>query len=75
MALEIVNAEGVPAPRDGTVVNAQFSDGSVTKVRWSLTKGDWEGATSNGRWRGLAYLRGTMPPKTWWPVWRPAESR
>jgi hypothetical protein len=35
MTLEIVNAEGVPAPRDGTIFNAQFSDGSVTKVRWS----------------------------------------
>jgi hypothetical protein len=43
MTLEIVNAEGIPAPRDGTIFNAQFSDGSVTKVRWSLTKGDWEG--------------------------------
>ena len=43
MTLEIVNAEGVPAPRDGTIFNAQFSEGSVTKVRWSLAKGDWEG--------------------------------
>jgi hypothetical protein len=47
MAIEIVNAEGAPAPKDGTVFNAQYSDG-VAKVRWSKTRGDWETALSDG---------------------------
>jgi hypothetical protein len=65
MAIEIVNAEGTPAPKDGTVFNAQYSDG-VVKVRWSEARGDWETALSDGRWRSLAYQRGTRP-QTWWP--------
>ena len=49
MTLEIVNAEGVPAPRDGTIFNAQFSDGSVTKVDWSPTTGEHAGHIAGDR--------------------------
>ncbi len=68
MPFDIVNTEGTRAPKDGTIFNAQYSDGTVTKVRWSEAREDWEGALSDGRWRSLEYLRGTRPPVTWWPV-------
>ena len=56
-----------PAPRDGSIFNAQYGDG-VTKVRWNSARGDWEGALSDGRWLLLEYLRGRSPPLTWWPA-------
>src|SRR6185437_37144 len=67
MAIEILNAEGKSAPKDGTIFNAQYSDG-VTKVRWSSAREDWEGAMSDGRWVALQYLRDRSHPQTWWPV-------
>jgi hypothetical protein len=65
-SFEIVDAQGKPAPRDGTIFNAQYSDG-VARVRWSNERQDWETAMSDGRWRSLEYLRGS-PPQTWWLV-------
>ena len=67
MAIEIVDTEGKPAPRDGSIFNAQYSDG-VDKVRWSDARGDWETAFSDGKWRSLEYQRGTARPQTWWPI-------
>ena len=53
MAIEIINTEGVPAPKDGTIFNAQYRDGTLTKVRWDETDQDWQGANAQGRWLRL----------------------
>lgn len=65
MARQIVNADGVSAPQDGTIFNAKCGD-SVIRVRWSDDqKKDWEGADSNRQWRRLDYY--WSAPETWWP--------
>jgi hypothetical protein len=67
MAIEIVNTEGVSAPKNGTVFNVRYGD-SVTKVRWNDAKQDWQAALSDGRWVSLTWVRDRSRPLTWWPA-------
>ncbi len=49
------------APRDGTIIDASFRDGTTSKMRWSVDRTAWEVARSDGRWVLLQYERGACP--------------
>ena len=65
---EETNDDWAAAPKDGSVINVQFSDGS-TKARWNSQAaggGQWEIADKNGRWIDMGYSRGRSTPIRWW---------
>ena len=57
------------APKDGSVINAKFPDGTHAKVRWDAKdeNGRWTVRRSNGRWLGMDYDHGQNEPIIWWP--------
>ena len=59
------------APTDGSVVRAEFKDGTQAKARWVAAEKKWKILLENGHWRSMDFFHGlNNPPQMWWP---PAE--
>jgi len=53
------------APRDGTVINVRFPDGTTTEARWNAQAGQWE-APRRGKWANMRDVHGVREPTVWW---------
>lgn len=54
------------APRDGTVINVKFPDGTiVTEATWNAQTGQWE-TPRRGKWASMRDVHGTREPTVWW---------
>ena len=54
-------------PKDGSVINVQFPDGTQAKARWSIEgSGRWEVYSKHRKWIGMAYQHGRNVPIHWW---------
>ena len=55
------------APKDGTLINVEFSGGEVVQVRWDARQMHWQVPQRNGDPIMLREER-QNPPQDWWPV-------
>jgi hypothetical protein len=55
------------APRDGSLINIEFSGGEVVQARWDLRRMGWQVPQPNGEPILLREER-QNPPQDWWPV-------
>ena len=55
------------APKNGSVINAQFPDGkTVTKTKWNALTQQWE-VPRRGKWSNMRDVHGAREPVVWWP--------
>jgi hypothetical protein len=55
------------APKDGSLINVEFSGDEVIQARWDLDREYWKVPRSDG---DIIMLHGESyePPSDWWPV-------
>ena len=55
------------APKDGSVINVQFPDGTQAKARWT-TEGvpQWEVLRGGSEWDSMENDQGRQQPSRWW---------
>lgn len=56
------------APKDGSIVNVQFPDGTKAKAKWNAVSsgGQWEVLRSSGKWVQMRFDHGINDPIVWW---------
>ena len=55
------------APKDGSVINVQFPDGTQAKARLSTESApQWEVLRGSGDWVSMDYEHGRQLPSRWW---------
>ena len=60
------NEDWSAAPKDGSVLNVRFRDGTRARARWNALNGDrWEVLRRSGEWVGMEYER-YGDPDVWW---------
>ena len=55
------------APKDGSEINVQFSDGPKARARWNAQTGQWEVLRDSGKRVSIRYAHGIHDPDVWWP--------
>ena len=55
------------APKDGSVINVMFPDGTRAKARWNASSGKWEVLRQNGRLKSMKFDH-PRDPVCWWPL-------
>ncbi len=56
------------APKDGTVIDVKFEDGTETEARFSTLTRQWEVIYGPRKeWRRMEYVH-KSPPICWWPL-------
>jgi hypothetical protein len=65
-AMAETNEDWSAAPKDGSVLNVRFRDGTRARARWNaLNAGRWEVLRRSGEWVGMEYER-HGDPDVWW---------
>jgi hypothetical protein len=54
------------APRDGSVINVELSDGAITQARWDLIQERWQFPRADGNLMTLVPEQHGLP-RDWWP--------
>ena len=55
------------APKDGSVINVQFPDGTQARAKWSTDGApQWQILRGSGDWVSMEYDHGRQPPSRWW---------
>jgi hypothetical protein len=67
--------EDPTAPKDGSVINVQFRNGTTTKARWNTGTERWEAPDSTGRWRVMNFHYPSDRFERWWPECEPPAGR
>jgi len=55
------------APKDGSLINVEFSGGEVVQMRWDTRRMRWQMPQPDGDMIMLREER-QEPPQDWWPV-------